>query len=149
LDLGVTIAHSFYKAPDLFEPGYQTMVRLLEKEMAADIPLAMIGGHDHSLQVIDGGRFTRVVIVSGARTAVLRISVDGTLFAHAHLGFVMMDFFRLGIEETCLVQVVETSRGHDPVFTVALDLKKKEVPAAPLPAPVPRSTPQRSDHASL
>jgi len=137
LDLGVTIAHPFYKGPDLFEPGYQTMVRLLEKEMAADPPLAMIGGHDHSLQVIDGGRFTRVVIVSGAASRLSTVtSVDGTLFAHAHLGFVVMDFFRLGTEETCLVHVVETSRGDDPVFTVALDLKKKEVPAAPLPAPV-------------
>jgi hypothetical protein len=137
LDLGVTIARPFFKAPDLFEPGYQTMVRLLEKEMAADPPLAMIGGHDHSLQVIDGGRFTRLVIVSGAASRLSTVtSVDGTLFAHAHLGFVVMDFFRLGTEETCLVQVVETGRGDDPVFTVALDLKKKEAPAAPVTAPV-------------
>jgi hypothetical protein len=151
LDLGVTIAHPFFKTPDLFEPGYQTMVRLLEKEMAPDPPLAMIGGHDHSLQVIDGGRFTRVVIVSGAASRLSTVtSVDGTLFAHAHLGFVVMDFFRLGTEETCLVQVVETGRGDDPIFTVALDLKKKEVPAAPLPAPVRRrEMPPKGDHASF
>ena len=137
LDLGVTIAHPFYKAPDLFEPSYQTMVRLLEKEMAADPPLAMIGGHDHSLQLIDGGRFTRLVIVSGAASRLSTVtSVDGTLFAHAHLGFIVMDFYRLGTEETCLVHVVETGRADEPVFTVALDLKKKAAPPAPIAAPV-------------
>jgi hypothetical protein len=111
----------------------------------------MIGGHDHSLQVIDGGRFTRLVIVSGAASRLSTVtSVDGTLFAHAHLGFVVMDFFRLGAEETCLVQVVETGRGDAPVFAVALDLKKKEVSAAPLPAPVRRSEtpPNGGNHAS-
>ena len=135
LDLGVTIAQPFYKAPDLFEPSYHTMVQLLEKDMAADPPLAMIGGHDHSLQVIDGGRFTRLVIVSGALVRLSTVtSVDGTLFAHAHLGFVVMDFYKLGTEETCLVHVVET--GQDaPVFTVAVDLKKKNTSPAPLATP--------------
>jgi len=135
-DLGVTIAHPFYRTPDLFEPGYQTMVRLLEKQMAPDPVLAMIGGHDHSLQVIDGGSFARLVIVSGAASKLTGVtSIPGTLFAHAHLGFIVMDFYRLDSEETCLVHVVETGRGDDPVFTVAVDLKKKEAPAAPVPTP--------------
>jgi hypothetical protein len=136
LDLGITIAHPFYKAPDLFEPSYHTMLLLLEKEMAGDPPLAMIGGHDHSLQIIDGGRFTRLVIVSGALSRLSSVTaIDGTLFAHAHLGFIVMDFYKLGAEETCLVHVVETGRGDRPVFTVAVDLKKKQAPAEPLATP--------------
>jgi calcineurin-like phosphoesterase family protein len=145
LDLGVTLAHPFFKAPDLFEPSYQTMVRLLEKEMAADPPLAMVGGHDHSLQLIDGGRFARLVIVSGAASRLTGVtSIDGMLFAHAHLGFVVMDFYRLGTEETCLVHVVETGRGDEPVFTVALDLSKKTTAPVPLPTPPSLSLERRS-----
>jgi hypothetical protein len=136
LDLGITIARPFYKAPDLFQPSYHTMVLLLEKEMAGDPPLAMIGGHDHSLQIIDGGRFTRLVIVSGALSRLSSVTaIDGTLFAHAHLGFIVMDFYKLGADETCLVQVVETGRGDRPVFTVAVDLMKKQAPAEPLATP--------------
>jgi hypothetical protein len=96
----------------------------------------MIGGHDHSLQIIDGGRFTRLVIVSGALSRLSSVTaIDGTLFAHAHLGFIVMDFYKLGTEETCLVHVVETGRGDQPVFTVAVDLKKKQAPAEPLATP--------------
>lgn len=137
-DLGVTLAYPFYRAQDLFEPGYQEMVRLLSKAMEANPPLAMVGGHDHSLQVLDGGDVARLVIVSGAASRVTEVTnLDETLFAHAHLGFVVMDFYRLedGTEETALVRVVETRRGEDPVFTVAVDLKEEE--AAPEPVPDP------------
>jgi hypothetical protein len=134
MDLGVTLAYPFYRSQDLFQPGYQEMVRLLEAPMAKDPPLAMIGGHDHSLQLLEGGKVARVVVVSGAASRVSGVtSVGSTLFAHAHLGFVVLDFYRLGSEETALVRVVETGRGKDPVFTLAIDLKKEDAPIQPIP----------------
>ncbi|MGH7899721.1 MAG: metallophosphoesterase [Candidatus Binatia bacterium] len=137
-DLGVTLAYPFYRSQDLFQPGYQEMVRLLEAPMRKHPPLAMIGGHDHSLQVIEGGDVARVVIVSGAASRVSGVTaVDGTLFAHAHLGFVVLDFYKLagGTEETLLVRVVETGRGKDPVFTLAIDLKQEDAPVQPIKDP--------------
>jgi calcineurin-like phosphoesterase family protein len=138
IDLGVTLAYPFYRSQDLFQPGYQEMVRLLEAPMAKDPPLAMIGGHDHSLQIMEGGNVARVVIVSGAASRVSGVtSIKGTMFAHAHLGFVVMDFYKLegGTEETALVRVVETGRGKDPVFALAIDLKKEDAPVQPIPDP--------------
>jgi hypothetical protein len=136
MDLGVTLAYPLYRAQDLFQPGYHEMVRLLEAPMAKDPPLAMIGGHDHSLQILDGGNVARVVIVSGAASRVSGVtSIAGTLFAHAHLGFVVMDFYRLGTEETALVRVVETGRGKDPVFTLAIALNQKTGGVAPVADP--------------
>ena len=107
--------------------------------------------------MLEGGNVARVVIVSGAASRVSGVtSLDGTLFAHAHLGFVVMDFYRLegGTEETVLVRVVETGRGKDPVFTLAIDLKKEDAPIQPIPDPKSgsgtsaRAIPQRGDRPS-
>ena len=127
-DLGITLAYPFYRSQDIFQPGYQEMVRLLEAPMSANPPLAMIGGHDHNLQILEGGDAARVIIVSGAASRVSGVTaLDNTLFAHAHLGFIVIDFYRLedGTVETALVRVVETGRGKDPVFTTAIDLKRE------------------------
>ena len=137
VDLGVTLAYPFYRTQDTFEPGYQQMVRLLKAEMQAAPPLAMIGGHDHSLQILEGGGAARVVIVSGSASRVSSVTtLPESLFAHAHLGFVVMDFYTLegGTEETLLVRVVET--GQDaPVFATAIDLKQEDAPAEPVADP--------------
>lgn len=126
-DLGLSLAYRFYIVQDLFEPGYRDMVRLLEEPMRDHPPLAMVGGHDHGLQVIDGGDVARLVIVSGAASTVSGVTaIEGTLFAHAHLGFVVMDFLRVDGEETLLVHVVQTDRGRDPVFTLAIDLEGEQ-----------------------
>jgi hypothetical protein len=136
MDLGVTLAYPLYRTQDLFQPGYQEMVRLLEAPMSKTPPLAMIGGHDHSLQILADDAVARVVIVSGAASRVSGVtSIDATLFAHAHLGFVVMDFFKLENEETALVRVIETGRGDDPVYTSAIDLKKKDAPTQPIADP--------------
>jgi hypothetical protein len=138
MDLVIFIGYPFFLTQDMIEPEYQEMVRLLREVMKVDPPLAMVGGHDHSLQVIENKEAARIVIVSGSASRVTGVTaIDGTLFAHAHLGFVIMDFFRLegGTEETLLVRVVETGRGDDPVFTLAIDLVEEEAPAKPVPDP--------------
>ena len=132
VDLGVTLAYPFYRTQDIFEPGYQQMVRLLDAEMKAAPPLAMIGGHDHSLQILEGGGAARLVIVSGSASRVSSVTtLPESLFAHAHLGFVVMDFYQLegGTEETLLVRVIETGK-EAPVFATAVDLKEEDAPPA-------------------
>jgi hypothetical protein len=137
-DLGVTIVYPFYRLQDVVEPGYREMVALLSRTLAANPPLAMVAGHDHSLQVIDGGDLARLVIVSGAASDTTTVTaIEGTIFAHAALGFVVLDFYRLedGTEETMLVRVVEAAAGETPVFQMAVDLRDEEAPAAPVEDP--------------
>jgi hypothetical protein len=136
LDLGVSIFYRLYTVQDLVEPGYREMVRVLSEALAESPPLAMVGGHDHGLQVLDGGDEARVVVVSGAASRVSRVtSLESTLFAHAHLGFVVFDFHQAEgkPDGVLLVHVVETGRGEDPVFTVGLDLGRAQAPPQKIP----------------
>jgi hypothetical protein len=122
---------------DLIEPGYREMIRVLSEALAENPPLAVVGGHDHSLQVLDGGDEARLVVISGAASRVTRVtSLESTLFAHAHRGFVVFDFYQSEAkrEGILLVHVVETGRGEDPVFTLALDLGREEAPPQEIPA---------------
>ena len=136
-DLGVSIFYRVYTVQDLIEPGYREMVRVLSNVLAEYPPLAMVGGHDHSLQILDGGDEARLVVVSGAASRVSRVtSLESTLFAHAHLGFVVFDFYQAEAKRdgVLLVHVVETGRGKDPVFTLGLDLGREEAPPQEIPA---------------
>jgi hypothetical protein len=136
-DLGVSIFYRLYTVQDLIEPGYREMVRVLSEALAENPPLAVVGGHDHSLQVLDGGAEARLVVVSGAASRVTRVtSLESTLFAHAHLGFVAFDFHLAEgkPDGVLLVHVVETGRGDDPVFTLALDLGRAEAAPQEIPA---------------
>jgi hypothetical protein len=136
-DLGVWLFYRLYTVQDLIEPGYREMVRVLSETLSESPPLAMVAGHDHSLQILEGGDEARLVVVSGAASRVTRVtSLDSTLFAHAHLGFVVFDFYpaegkRKGV---LLAQVVETGRGDEPVFTLGLDLGWEDAPPEPIPA---------------
>jgi hypothetical protein len=139
-DLGVSIFYNFYTLQDLIEPTYHEMVRVIGEVLAENPPLAMVGGHDHSLQILEGGDEARLVVVSGSASKVSRVtSLDGTLFAHAHRGFVVFDFH--AAKKTpggaLVVNVVETGRGEKPVFSLSLDLEREEQ----LPEPVPPTLP--------
>jgi hypothetical protein len=135
-DLGVAIFYRLYTVQDLVEPGYREMVRVLSEVLAENPPLAMVGGHDHNLQILDGGDEARLVVVSGAASQVTRVtSLESTLFAHAHLGFVVFDFYEAAgkADGVLLVHVLETGRGEDPVFTLGLDLAREEAPPQEIP----------------
>ena len=129
---------------DLIEPHYEEMVKVLGNVLAENPPLAMVGGHDHSLQILDGGSEARLVVVSGAASKVTGVtSMEGTLFAHGHRGFVVFDFHRAkeNIDGVLLVNVVETGRGERPVFSLALDLEREQAP--PQKVPPRRKVPPR------
>jgi hypothetical protein len=136
LDLGVSMFYRLYTVQDLIEPDYREMVRVVSEVLAENPPLAMVGGHDHSLQILDGGDEARLVVVSGAASRVTGVtSLESTLFAHAHLGFIVMDFYEAEgkPDGVLLVHVVETGRGEDPVFTLGLDLGREGAPAQEIP----------------
>ena len=135
-DLGVSLYYRAYSVQDLIEPHYEEMVKVLGKVLAEDPPLAMVGGHDHSLQILDGGNEARLVVVSGAASNVTGVtSIEGTLFAHAHKGFVVFDFHRANetADGVLLVNVVETGRGERPIFSLALDLAREKATPQPVP----------------
>jgi hypothetical protein len=139
-DLGVSIFYKFYSLQDQIEPTYHEMVRVLGEVLAENPPLAMVGGHDHSLQILEGGDSARLIVVSGASSEVTRVTaIEGTLFAHAHRGFVVFDMH--AAKKTpggaLVVNVVETGRGEKPVFSLALDLEREER----LPERVPSKLP--------
>ena len=105
----------------------------------------MVGGHDHSLQILDGGHEARLVVVSGSATKVSGVtSIDGTLFAHAHRGFIAFDFHEAveNADGVLVVNVVEAGRGEKPVFSLALDLAREKSPPEKVPpheVPAPRA----------
>lgn len=136
-DLGVSLYYRAYSVQDLIEPHYEEMVKVLGKVLAENPPLAMVGGHDHSLQILDGGSEARLVVVSGAGSEVTGVTAtEGTLFAHGHRGFVVFDFHRAkeNIDGALVVKVVETGRGERPVFSLALDLGREQAPPQKVPA---------------
>jgi hypothetical protein len=140
-DLGVAIYYRFYTVQDLVEPDYLEMVRVLGEVLQEYPPLAMVGGHDHSLQILEGNGEARLVIVSGAASNTSGVtSTEDTLFAHAHLGFIVLDFYEVedSTDGVAIANVVETGRGDEPVFSLALNLaREEEAPEAIPPREVP------------
>jgi hypothetical protein len=135
-DLGLSIFYRFYTVQDLIEPHYEEMVKVIGEVLAENPPLAMVGGHDHSLQILDGKGEARLVIVSGAASKVSGVtSTEQTLFAHGHRGFVVLDFHaaKEHVDGVALVNVIETGRGKRPVFSLALDLQREEAPPEKIP----------------
>src|SRR5690606_17901884 len=115
---------------DLWEPGYAAMVEVVSATLAEEPPLAFAAGHDHGLQVLEGGDVARVLVVSGAGSASKITGVaaiEGTLFAHAHPGFVVLDFVADAdgaagpAREGAVLRVVETGRA-EPVYELRLEL---------------------------
>jgi hypothetical protein len=135
-DLGVAIYYRFYTVQDVVEPTYLEMVKVLGEVLHENPPFAMVGGHDHSLQVLEGRDQARVVIVSGAASNTSSVtSTDDTLFAHAHLGFIVVDFYEdpRSPDGAALVNVIETGRGDKPVFALALNLAREKAPPEQIP----------------
>ena len=85
---------------DLFSAGFERLRSDLERGSRplpagqAGRPVLYAGGHEHNLQVMEGGIVADYLVVSGAGSAIKSRPVsDGpeTLFAHEHPGFVVVD----------------------------------------------------------
>jgi hypothetical protein len=113
---------------DLDAKRYREMLARLRPAFAAAPPLVYAAGHDHSLQVIEGRDDAGTLVVSGAAAAPNITTVTAiarTLYAHAHTGFVVVDFY--GDQDfgdalagdRVMLRVVETGRTR-PFFEMEL-----------------------------
>ncbi len=84
---------------ELNGPEYKSMINQFEEAFQIKRPLLYAGGHDHSLQVFEGGEAVGYNLVSGAGIDSKLSTVghrDSTLFAHLHSGFMSVDFKKDG-----------------------------------------------------
>jgi hypothetical protein len=90
---------------DLSHPTYRAMARRLSDEAlgspmrAGSPPVFYVAGHDHGIQILDGGSAATLFVVSGAGSAskISRVGHDdGTHFANDRQGFVEMDLLTGG-----------------------------------------------------
>jgi len=80
---------------DMGSPEYRNFKDHLLKAFHARKPLLYAAGHDHTLQVLDGGDAADYLLVSGAGSEdkIYDVRHGGeTLFAHSHAGFMAVDF---------------------------------------------------------
>jgi hypothetical protein len=105
-----------------YEPAYANAIAKISGALATAQPLLFAGGHDHNLQLLRGGPASRYEIVSGAGS-VKKVStvthIDQTLFAHAHPGFIAIDFHRRAAGDEVILHVVEAGNSA-PVLTTPL-----------------------------
>ena len=116
---------------DLDGSVYRSMLKRLRPALAAEPPLVYAAGHDHSLQVIEGRDTAGTLVVSGAGSAknvTTVTAISGTLFAHAHAGFVVLDFYGDAdfgdalAGDRVMLRVIETGRSR-PVYEMELPLR--------------------------
>jgi hypothetical protein len=116
---------------DLDAAVYKKMARRLRTALASQPPLVYAAGHDHSLQVIEGRSSVGAYVVSGAGSAehvTTVTAIAGTLFAHAHPGFVVLDFFGdadfgdAPADDRVMLRVIEAGRSL-PVFEMEMTLR--------------------------
>ena len=107
---------------NLFHPQYIVHAEQVKDALARHRPLVYAAGHDHSLQLFEADEVARMHIVSGAGSVgkVTRVTdLDGTIFAHAATGFVVLDFVSRNGNEIPVVRVVRTGQ-ETPVFQMTI-----------------------------
>ena len=119
-----TVLLLFGTLQDSYEEGYREIMTPIERALAASPPVVYAAGHDHNLQVLEGGAHATLQVVSGAgSTPRVRggyvTNIEGTLFAHGHPGFVVLDFIGHPGAEEVVLHVVETGSAT-PVFSMGV-----------------------------
>ena len=121
---GVIISYYAWRFGGLgnnYEPDYADWIAQSKQVMRAHPPLLYAAGHDHSLQILDGGDFASIQVVSGAG-AVERVStvthIPETIFAHAAPGFVVLDVGTREGQRVAVLRVVESS--ETPIFEMEI-----------------------------
>lgn len=127
-------------------PLYQAAMLDLHAALRTLRPLAYVTGHEHSLQILEGDTGPRYYFVSGAGAAekVTPVtSLPETLFAHAHAGFMVIDFFAAGPDEVREIQLAVVEAGRGEVFRMPLEwtprggATSETAPEEPPPGPAP------------
>jgi hypothetical protein len=111
---------------NVYEPEYAEWIAAASEVMRQAPPLVYAAGHDHSLQVLDGGDVARLFLVSGAG-APERVSTVTHLpesrFAHAAPGFMAIDFGRRGAASAAVLRVIENGSSA-PVFEIEIEIER-------------------------
>ena len=106
----------------LGKPLYQAVMWDYAKAIGSGHPLMYAVGHEHSLQLHEGGDIAQYLLVSGAG-AVEHVNTvtagEDTLFAHAHAGFTVLDFLDTGADTAIILRMVEAGKGE--VFALNLE----------------------------
>ncbi len=94
---------------------YQRLIAAFRRAFAAAPPALSAAGHEHNLQVIEGGP-ARLHLVSG--TGIFghsgrAVPIRGTLFAQDASGFARLDIPGQGRARLAVVAVDSTGRGHE------------------------------------
>jgi len=101
-----------------YEPLYADWIARTQTVMRKNPPLIYAAGHDHNLQILEGGDFVGALVVSGAG-APERVStvthIAETNFAHAHPGFIVLDVGLRGENEAAVLRVIENG-SQEPVY---------------------------------
>lgn len=117
---------------DISSKKYSAMIRAFGKAFEGHTPLIYAAGHEHGLQVIEGGP-VRWQLVSGAgiyeHTGPL-VGVPGTLLAASTAGFMRVDVLRDG-RVRLGVLTVDRSGGAIEVYSRWLESLPAEKPADP------------------
>lgn len=96
---------------DLGSARYDHFVEVVSDAVRPYRPLLYVSGHEHVLQVLDGGEAFGRIVVSGAGSQ-HKLGVvghgDDTRFAHAHVGFMCVDVLSDG---RVALRVIEPGEG--------------------------------------
>jgi len=100
---------------DLGSRAYRHMIRSFGTAFRAAPPALNAAGHEHNLQVIEGGP-ARLQLVSG--TGIYdhtgpAVAIQGTLFARRASGFARLDIPRAGRARLAVITVDQTGRGRE------------------------------------
>jgi hypothetical protein len=107
---------------DLNGPLNKKMVTELSEVLAKSKPLAYAAGHEHNLQVHEGGEVVSYFLVSGAGAKTTNVwHKDETVFSHSERGFMALDFM---IDNSVLLRIIEP--GHPENEGVVFQMWLKE-----------------------
>ena len=100
---------------DIGSRGYQRLIAALRRAFAAAPPALVAAGHEHNLQVIDGGR-AGLQLVSG--TGIYghtgrAVPIRGTLFARKASGFARLDIPERGRGRLAVLEVDGAGKAHE------------------------------------
>ena len=112
------LSWAFEFQQDIGYPLYDGMVNQLSAAMGTNPPEIFAAGHDHSLQVMQGGDVAKYMLISGAgskKKVTWLTKIPETLFAHGHEGFMVLDFYRTknADDAEVILRIIEPSEKID------------------------------------
>jgi len=113
-------------AQDLSNNTYSEMRSKILEVLESGKPLLYLGAHDHGLQVFKGAPGAEYHVVSGGGSENKITSVghnEFTQFAHAHTGFMMIDFLTNKCVNLSVIEPDEQKNSGQVVFSKILACK--------------------------